>query len=686
MLKFLRKYQLVLLAVGGSLLMVVFLIGPILQRIGPALADKTVATMHGGKRKVSYVERRRAAMEPAVISEVFPFMFGQPARGFPGLILLEDEVDHWFLLKTEAEEAGLVGEADDGRMWLEQELAEIGAVYEKQFQLLQQYGNPQWAAIMMRQPQVQQEIAQRVTDLRSALPANARQVAARHGLPEDEVFKMIAEARGVVRLMRRHDRSVRPSDREIIEAIKKQKDEAVVDFVLIPASRLIDQLPEPTEEELNAHFERFRDLHPGEGELGIGYTLPPRVKLGWLMLDHQAMADSIRPDRIEVRKRYDQNRVKYPGTFEDERPKIEREIVNEQVTDLMVDADRIIQGRLRVALKDVRRVDGYYDIPDNWGGVTMESLAEAIVEDIKAQRGVDIPQPGITYRVDNWFTSDQLGKIPGLGRAYWQIGPQQIPITQLPMLAKDLGGSKQILVQKRIPVAEPYAQDELGNRYYIVLFGTRGESPPDDWKSEIHDMVLEDYKRVAAYERLKAQMDELSTLAQTDGLEAVAARFDSPHEEQGDARTEEDPEAPGQRRLYVSRWATVSRNGVGRIDFSKPLDDRADVEAFREAALAKASQFDPMIPFGELPKDEAVFSVALPTQQAIAIGRVLAFRPATNADRYSMSAARIDQIAQDAFRQVENLRDHYPFTLAKMTERMQFEFKQKSPEEEDLAE
>lgn len=694
MLKFLRKYQLILLAVGGSLLMVVFLIGPIIQRIGPALADKTVATIHGGKRKVSYVERRRAVAEPGIISEVFPFMFSQPARGFPGLIMLEDDVDHWFLLKTEAEEAGLIGESEDGRMWLEQELAEVGAVYEKQFQLLQQYGNPQWAAIMMRQQQTQQEIAQRIVDLRAALPANARQVAARHGLPEEEVFKMMAEARGILRMTRRHDRSVRPSDRQIIESIKNQSDEAVVDFVLIPASRLIDKTKEPTEEELAAHFERFRDNLPGEGELGIGYTLPPRIKLGWLVLDHAAMAGSVTPDRIEVRKRYDDNRLKYPGAFEDEKPKIERAIVNEQVTDLMVDVDRIIQGRLRAALKDVRRVDGYYDIPENWGGVTMESLAEAAVEDVKAQRGIDIPQPGITYRVDNWFTSEDLGKLPGFGRAYWQLGPQQLPITELPMLARDLGGSKQILVQKRIPVTDPYAQDALGNRYYIVLFGTREQSPPDDWKADIFDMVKDDYERVLAYETLKEQIDELSSLARTDGLEAVAAKFDPPQDEDANPEGEEDKPKddaettpPEERELYVSRWATVSRNGVGRIDFNKPLDGMADVEAFREAALEMASQFDPMIAFGELPKDESIFGVALPTQQAVAIGHVLAFRPATTADRYGMSAARINQLAQDAFGQVENLRDHYPFTLAKLTERMQFEFKkQATDEEEDLGE
>jgi hypothetical protein len=33
-------------------------------------------------------------------------------------------------------------------------------------------------------------------------------------------------------------------------------------------------ISEPTEAEIKAHFEKFKDIPKGEGEFGIGYTLP----------------------------------------------------------------------------------------------------------------------------------------------------------------------------------------------------------------------------------------------------------------------------------------------------------------------------------------------------------------------------------------------------------------------------
>lgn len=681
MLKFLRKYQLILLAIGGSLLMVVFLIGPIIQQVGPSLADKTVATMHGGTKKVSIYESTRAAMTPEIIRDVFPFMFYDSRTGFPGLIRLEDEGSHWLMLTTEAREAGLIGEAEDGRLWLEQELASVFAVYEVQFQLLQQWqGNAQIAQWMMQQRETQEAIATRTADWRSGLPMRARQVAQRRGMPDSEVFKMVAEARGVMRLMRRHEQMVRPSDREVIAALKESRDEAIVDFVLVPGDRLADQVGEPTDEQLSAHFERFRDVLPGTGDTGIGYTLPSRVKLGWLVLDYQAIASSVRPDRVLVRKRYSEDRVKYPGEFEDERPRIERDIVDQQVNDLMVDADRVIQGRIRGALKDARRVDGYYQIDEHWGGVTMESLSEAVAQDIRDQRGIDFPQPGITYRVDQWFTSDDLSRLDGLGRAYWQVGPTQIPVSNVTTMARGLGDSKQVLIQKRVPVADPPARDAAGNRYYVVLFETRPQSPPDSWE-EIRERVTADYKRIRAYEMLREQVDELTALAQSQGIEAVAARFNK-EQPQNPESEEATPPLPQERNLYVSRWATVSQGNVGNLDFTKAVDLRANTEAFRKAVLEFASKLDPMTPFGEIPAEQALLGVELPTQQAVAIAQVQAYRPATLPDRYMISPAWIQGLAQSAFGEVENLGEHLPFTLAALRKRLDFQYRRERGEDD----
>ena len=48
MLKFIRKYQMVILVIGGSLLMVVFLLQPVLERLAPSPLKAKVASLDDG--------------------------------------------------------------------------------------------------------------------------------------------------------------------------------------------------------------------------------------------------------------------------------------------------------------------------------------------------------------------------------------------------------------------------------------------------------------------------------------------------------------------------------------------------------------------------------------------------------------------------------------------------------------
>lgn len=677
MLKFIRKYQLIMLAIGGSLLMVVFLIGPIIQQIGPSLANRTAFTLDGGATKMSVIDRHNAANEVQMISQVFPFMFGNAARGAPGLIELEDTLDHWLLLAYEADRAGLIGESEDGRIWIDQELAYLAARTAKQYELYQRLPYMPFVNQQLQQPSVQAEIAENTEKLRVSLPARVQNLAAARGVDDDFIYKMLARARGVVRMQNRYQRTLRQSEGDIVAAVHEFYDSSIADFVFVPASVLMDEDMTPTDEQLIAQFERFKDKVPGEDELGFGYTLPPRVQLGWLSLDHNSIAAVIEPDRVEMHKRWADNRDRFVGEFADERANVKKELVDEEVANLMVEADRVIVGRLRTALRDIPKTGRYYDIPEHWGGETMETLAQAVVDEIKAQRGIELPLPGITYRNEKWFTAEDLGSLPGIGRAYWRVGPSQVPISSIPSLARDLGGSEAVTVQKRIPVTEPgYAMDADGNHYYIVLFGTREQSPPDSWE-DIRDQLTDDVRQLTAYEALVAQLDELEQTAQSDdGLTQIADRFNPPDQAESEEVIPDDAE-----RLSVSRWGKFSRNAVVPLDPAKPIDQRANVPALREAVVEKAINLDPMIPFGELPRSETVLAMPLPGQQAVAVANILAFRPATIENRYSLSPLDIATLAAREFAEVESDAP-YPFTLDALKARLGFKLRRGEDGEE----
>ena len=675
MLKFIRKYQIIMLAIGGSLLMVVFLVGPVIQRIGPTLANKAVGTLANG-HEITVMDRQQANTEVRLISQVFPFMFGNVAEGSRGLINLEDDLDHWLLLTYEADQAGLIGESEDGRTWIDQELAQIYAFTEKQYALYQQIPYMPFVNQQMSQPSVQQEIADRAIEVRSVLPARVHQVALSRGVDDTVIYKMLAKARGVLRMIGRHDRSIRQSDRDIIKAVREVFDSGITDYIFIPASMLIDENEVPSDEKLAAQFEQFKDTIPGEGDLGYGYTLPARVQLGWITLDHDSIAASIKPDRIKMHKRWAENRDRFPGEYLDERDKVREEIINEEVSDLMIEADRIIAGRLRAVLRDVPKDGRYYDIPPNWGAVTMETLSQAVVDDIKDQRGIDFPSPAITYRVEKWFTEADLKALPGIGSAYWQVGPDRIPVSSVPTLARELGGSPRIAVQVRVPVVDPYAQDEKGDHYYVVLFDTREQSPPDSWE-EIRDQLVTDVREYEAYQALTGQLDELKTLAMEDGgFDAIAARFNPP--EHAESEEVVDPDAP---RITPSRWATVTRNTISRLDPVKTVDMRANIAPFREAVMDLAESLDPMAAFGTLPRSSSVLSLKLPAQKAVAVANILAYRPATKDRRYSLSPRDISVLSTREYSEIKSDAP-YPFTLEGLQTRLGFKARKSKGDDE----
>jgi hypothetical protein len=678
MLKFIRKYQLIMLAIGGSLLMVVFLVGPVIQQIGPTLANKSVATLANG-HEITVMDRSQAVGEIQLISQVFPFMFGNTEEGSRGLINLEDNLDHWLLLTYEADQAGLIGEFEDGRTWIDQELAQIYAYTEKQYALYQQIPYMPFVNQQMSQPSVQQEIAERAIEVRSVLPARVHQVALSRGVDDSVIYKMLAKARGVLRMIGRHDRSIRQSDRDIIKAVREVFDSAITDYAYIPASVLINEDEMPSDEKLAAQFEAFKDTVPGEGDLGYGYTLPARVKLGWITIDHDSVAASIEPDRIEMHKRWAENRDRFVGDYADERDKVREEIINEEVADLMIEADRIIAGRLRAVLRDVPKNGAYYEIPHNWGAVTMEILSQAVVDDIKDQRGIDFPMPAITYRVEKWFTEAELQELAGIGGSYWQIGPDRIAVPSIPTLARELGGSPRIAIQVRVPVVDPYAKDDQGNHYYVVLFNTREQSPPDSW-DEIKDQLVKDVREYEAYQTLTGQLEGLKALAMDEGgFEEIAARFNPPDQSESEEVIDANAE-----RISPSQWATITRNTISRLDPSKTVDTRANLPPFREAVMDLAESLDPMADFGSLPRSSTVLTLKLPAQKAVAVANILAYRPATKDRRYSLSPRDIAVLSTREYSEIESDAP-YPFTLEGLKTRLGFKVrKSKGDDEEDM--
>ena len=122
MFKFLRKYNKWILAVGGTLLLITFLIPFAFESLGQMVARGGAPWANVGQKqqKVTVNELARVQRELDVLQYALRY---QPLIPGPGIV---DQPEHWYLLEREAKAAGLIGGAavvPFGAEWQIQQIA-----------------------------------------------------------------------------------------------------------------------------------------------------------------------------------------------------------------------------------------------------------------------------------------------------------------------------------------------------------------------------------------------------------------------------------------------------------------------------------------------------------------------------------------------------------------------------------
>lgn len=636
MLRTLRKYNKWIMVVFGTFLMAAFLIPQTIQQLGSHGAGTIVGKIDGeGVRldRFSLASRQISALDRLV-----------PALTRNALGISDRNVHHWLLLVHEARKAGMIGGIEDGRELLDRlalEVARQSLIQDQETrQKISQAGGDVEAALNA-------ELEARLTRARDQiiLPTMAEQ-----GLrTEQEVLQALAEVQGVVRLVQSYSTVTRFSDRRAAVAARRLGDAAVIDAVVIPASRLAVSAAEPTEAEVIAHFERFKSMRPGEGDLGVGYLLPQRVKFEYLTVSRQAIESAVTLDPVEVMKRHRTNRDRYRGEFAVDRPLVEADMRRELVERALQDAQLAIQAEV---LKVTRRLDAdgrFKRLPADWEAQRprWEAIAPVVVQAVRRSLGSDIPLPTVTVVADRWVTQAELERMPGLGRSELRQGTVIEPIFQTLFSARELGGGAGSIVpvQVGLPLADTFFQDAAGNRYYVTLLSVRTESAPDSI-DEIRPTLVADLKRVRAYDALVARSEELRSAAATGGLDAIVALFPA----RGGPETSALPRpnaAPEERALDIRRNLRVEREPRFAMD---PLVMN---EPVRNAALELASRFDPLAPPERIAPADAVKVVPMPREQSLAVIRLQRPSPITIEDfrmqeGMLLSTARGDELPPDA--------------------------------------
>ncbi len=639
MLKSIRKHNKKIMVVFSSILLLAWLAPETVRQFGASGARTIVSRMDGAA--IHADEFAIAQREVSALDRIADFFVRD-------LLQVQDRnPHHWAMLVREAEAAGLVGGPEDGKAF-RRVLAE--AMLRRDQNLM--------AQLMRSSPTPEQ--------VEGILDRLGNDGVNRHFVEQGtrnlgEIDTALARANGIYRLVNQYGGAARFSDKRAAMAIRHDRDATVIDAVVIPAARVAASMPEPTEAEVQAQFDRFKGVRPGEGEYGIGYLLPARVRLETMTIDREAIEKAVTLDPVEVLKRHKTNKDKYRGDFGADKARVESDMRGEIVERALTDAQAVVQAEVLRAKRLLGDAGKFKVLPADWEATrpSWDSIAKLIVETVKKNQKLDIPAPVVARRTDSWLTRQDVERLPGLGAGFLRQGSVQTPASEVLFAAKEFGGSGEgLAVQAGMPIELPFV-DSLGNRIYVTLTAARGESAPDA-VAEIREQVSKDARTLRAFESLSGRQDELRRLALEKGLAAVADQFPA-------VAGVSDPKDPASKPLSVNKELIVERTQTMGM---RGITDEA---TFRAPINAAADELESLGLTATLPAEKATLAIAVKSRLSVSVVVVKRLRPFTREDFAGREGGSMQRAMQGEYADLGT--DVYPFSLPQMLKRHRYEMK-----------
>ncbi len=612
MLKAIRKYNKLILGVGGTLLLIAFLMPQAIQQLGQASQGKTVGTMGG--HKITLAEHDRATRELKAVEDFYgelsAFGVGYPLGGLDR----DEKVAHWMLLTHEAEQAGMVGGADEGAQLLPlfaQQIVRNG--YE------QLYGS-QANRYMQTNPE---EVRTREAEALQFLGRIKLQVANQARLMETEFDQTLAKLQGVLRMLNAYRFAERLSDSQTMLIAQRLGDSVIVDSATLSARRLMDKTLEPTPEQLREHFEKFRSLRIGEGEFGIGYKLPPRVKITWIEISPREIRNALTVSLIEATKLWKQNRDRFPGEFEAERQRLDDELKNAQLEKVIGTAESVVRSAILSAVRTLEMDGEYRVLPDDWAERRPDfiKIADQVVATVQDTHGVTIPTPAVYVRDKSWLDGTMLGRQPGIGTSTVRFGRQTARFPELVMAVRELSGESILGLQVGVPSTDLVLESPDRSRYYFNVLDAAAESVPDSPEDLLDpDRLVIDWRALHKYQDLTSKADEFAGVVEAEGLATFAESFGEFVPTSNIEGYEPDP----QPRVTVRTRGRITSEGTSGL--AGGLDNNETV--IREV-LARAATIDPLSPIEGVPLADRIVVVPVPELLAVLVSQIQRIEPLT---------------------------------------------------------
>jgi hypothetical protein len=570
MIKKLQTYNKQILAAVSVLLLIVFLAPTAVtqcSRGGGGSSDTAWArTADGTTLTLGDLQDMRAQL--AVLE-----VMGGPVVGALGA---SKSPEHWWLLVKEARDAGLVGGGEgDGRSQLEQTAARAGATPDD---LLMQL-----ASSSRQQPQV--------------------------------VLETLANLRGVERLVGLTVGSGRLSEARMREAAREMLTNASCDVVVLDGAVATKALPvdPPSEERLAKLFADGKDQAEGAGPGGIGYRIPDRVQMEWLVVPARDILASLAGDPalgpVELRKEFRRDPKAFgvtdaelapgapPPSYEAYAPKVrdavERRLVKER-------ADRIagfVRDWNRTQMKDIPVEGGMARLPDGWKD--RQPAMKALAAELAQRFSVATPQ---VADGGGWVTPTAIEGIPVVGTAIASEYGRPMGIGAMARAMRAFDPESRLPIQPGVigPVALTPGDDMV---VWRITAAEKAHAPAS--LEEVRAAVTRDAETQARYEKLAAMTDELARQAAAQGL----AEFATPY------RSSVQPATA----VHLANVQTLNQVGF-RLPGSLPKVG-SDTDAIR-AVVRRALALPTGAVVSTLPDSDRIVVVPVESKRAVLVVRI----------------------------------------------------------------
>ncbi|UCC22487.1 MAG: hypothetical protein JSW23_12060 [Planctomycetota bacterium] len=398
----------------------------------------------------------------------------------------------------------------------------------------------------------------------------------RHGLAEKDILTTFSELMAVLNYAKIVCGTEDITASQLRHNIKWESERMDLEFVQFDSAVFAESQPEPAQDEVSAHFEKFKKYFPTEvteqNPYGFGYKLPDRVRLEYIAVRLDDVSAIVtRPTNDEAQEYYQRNAEQLfteqvpldpndPNSMTIDRTKTYAEVAGTILKGLH---HRKINSRAEKILQDAKTLTeaALQDLDTDFTALTSEQF-EQLAGDYET--AADLLSEKYKLKVyageTGWLGAADMQTDKNLGSLYIAgYGYSPLPLTRIvfaldelgvselgpfdiqrPMLYQNIGPlvdisgrmageiSGRIMALVRVIEAQKAAEPDSIDRSFSTDTLVLEQTPDETDRQKVYSVrekVVEDLKKLAAMETTKSRADEFLDLAAKDDWHSAVDKF-----------------------------------------------------------------------------------------------------------------------------------------------------------------